>query len=169
MSRWGFYSVALLVLLADQISKRWIVHAHQFWPEEGRELIPGFFALTYNVNRGGAFGIMQHWTLGLAFAAAVAAIAILIFSIKAVMPLPRLLGFALALPLGGAIGNLWDRVHLGYVIDFLALYAGPNRQWQFPIFNLADSAICIGVGLLAIYYGRQPVPVPETVAGVKEN
>ena len=55
------------------------------------------------------------------------------------MPLPRLLGVALALPLGGALGNLLDRVRLGHVIDFLALYAGPNRQWQFPIFNLADS------------------------------
>ena len=58
------------------------------------------------------------------------------------------------------MGNLLDRVRLHHVIDFLALYAGPDRQWQFPIFNLADSAICIGVCLLALYYGRQPEPRP---------
>ena len=85
------------------------------------------------------------------------------------MPLPRLLGIALALPLGGALGNLWDRVSLGHVVDFLALYAGPNRAWQFPIFNLADSAICVGVGLLALFYGKQPVPAPEGDGGLKEK
>jgi len=169
LSRWALYSVALLVLVADQVSKTWIVNVHWHWPEEGWELIPGFFALTFNVNTGGAFGILPHGTLLLALAAAVAAAAIVVYSLRAPMPLPRLLGIALALPLGGALGNLWDRVRLGHVIDFLALYAGPHRQWQFPIFNLADSAICIGVALLAIHYGRQPAPAPPTVAGLKEN
>ena len=86
---------------------------------------------------------------------------------RAKTPLPALLGVALALPLGGATGNLIDRVHLHHVVDFLALYAGPERRWQFPIFNLADSAICIGVGLLAIYYSRQPSPTVKPLA-VKE-
>ena len=166
MNRFTLYSLALLVLLADQISKTWIVAAHWHWPDEGRELIPGFFALTFNVNTGGAFGILPHGTLLLALAAAVAAVAIITYSVRAPMPLPRLLGIALALPLGGALGNLLDRVRLGHVIDFLALYAGPNRQWQFPIFNLADTAICVGVGLLALFYGRQPAP---GAAGLKEN
>ena len=169
MSRWGLYSIALFVLLADQLVKTWIVGAHWVWPEEGRELIPGFFALTYNVNTGGAFGILPHGTLLLALAAAIAAVAIVVYSVRASMPLPRLLGVALALPLGGAIGNLLDRVRLGHVIDFLALYAGPHRQWQFPIFNLADTAICTGVGLLALYYGKQPAPIPDVAAGLKEN
>jgi len=169
LNRFGLYSLALLVLLADQFSKTWIVAVHWHWPDEGRELIPGFFALTFNVNTGGAFGILPHGTLLLALAAAVAAVAIITYSVRAPMPLPRLLGVALALPLGGALGNLLDRVRLGHVIDFLALYAGPNRQWQFPIFNLADSAICIGVGLLALYYGRQPAPVHEAVLGLKDN
>jgi len=66
LSRYGLYSLALLVLLADQASKTWIVAAHWHWPEEGRELIPGFFALTFNVNTGGAFGILPHGTLLLA-------------------------------------------------------------------------------------------------------
>jgi signal peptidase II len=160
LSRIGLYSLAALVFLADQATKAWIVSIHSQWPEEGRELIPGFFALTFNVNTGGAFGILPHGTQLLALAAAVAAVAIVIYSVRASMPLPRLLGIALALPLGGALGNLLDRVRLGHVVDFLAFYAGPHRQWQFPIFNLADSAICVGVALLALYYGRQPALEP---------
>ncbi len=161
MTRLGLYSLALGVLLADQASKLWVLHAHVYWPEEGLELIPGFFALWFNVNTGGAFGILPHGTQILALAAGIAAVAIVVYSARAPMPLPRLLGFALALPLGGALGNLLDRVRLGHVIDFLALYAGPHRDWTFPIFNLADTAICTGVGLLALFYGRQPTPQTE--------
>lgn len=169
MNRLGLYSLALLVFLADQASKTWIVHIHSQWPDDGRELIPGWFALTFNVNTGGAFGILPHGTSLLALAAAVAAATIIVYSFRTPMPLPRLLGFALALPLGGALGNLLDRVRLGHVIDFLAVYAGPHRQWQFPIFNLADSAICVGVGLLALYYGRLPAPASVPASRLKEK
>ena len=169
MNRWGLYALALFVLAADQASKAQIVRAYPGWPDGNRELIPGFFALTYNVNTGGAFGILPHGTSLLAFAAAVAAVAIVAYSVRARMPLPRLLAIALALPLGGALGNLLDRVRLGHVVDFLALYVGPNRRWEFPIFNLADSAICVGVGLLALYYGRQPAPSPGPIAALKED
>lgn len=164
MSRVALYSVALLVLLADQATKAWVLRAHWHWPEDDLVLIPNFFSLSFNVNTGGAFGILPHGTLLLALAAAIAAVAIVSYTLRAAMPLPKLLGTALALPLGGAVGNLLDRVRLGHVVDFLALYAGPDRHWQFPIFNVADTAICIGVGLLALYYGRQPVPVPEPAA-----
>ena len=161
MSRWAIYSLALLVLLADQAAKAWVLAAHRHWPEGDLVLIPSFFSLSFNVNTGGAFGILPHGTLLLALAAAVAAGAIIYYTARAKMPLPRMLGIALALPLGGAVGNLLDRVRLGHVVDFLALYAGPDRRWQFPIFNVADSAICVGVGLLALYYGRQPAPAPK--------
>jgi len=169
LSRYILYALALLIFLADQASKAWIVRAHQFWPEEGREIIPGFFALTFSVNTGGAFGILPHGTQLLAAAAAIAAIAIVAYSIRTRGPLPRLLGVALAMPLGGALGNLWDRVSLGHVIDFLDLHVGPNPAWHFPIFNLADSAICIGVGLLALFYGKQPVSAPGAVTALKEK
>ncbi len=162
MSRWAIYSLALLVLLADQAAKAWVLAAHWHWPEDDLVLIPSFFSLSFNVNTGGAFGILPHGTLLLALAAAIAAVAIIYYTARAEMPLPRMLGIALALPLGGAVGNLLDRVRLGHVVDFLALYAGPDRRWQFPIFNVADSAICVGVGLLALYYGRQPAPAPKT-------
>jgi len=158
------YSLALLVLLADQLAKAAVVRAHPAWTDGDRELIPGFFALTFSVNTGGAFGILSylpHGTLLLALAAAVAAVAIVTYTLRAPMPLPRLLGFALALPLGGALGNLLDRVRLGHVVDFLSVYAGPERRWQFPIFNLADTAICVGVALLALYHGRQPAPARD--------
>ena len=169
MSRFGLYVLALLVFAADRLSKGWIAQAHLGWPQEGREIIPGFFALTYSVNTGGAFGILPHGTQLLAAAAALAAVAIVVYSVRAPMPLPRLLGIALALPLGGALGNLWDRVSLGHVIDFLDFHAGANPRWDFPIFNLADSAICVGVGLLALYYGRQPAPAPSTALKEKPH
>lgn len=169
MNRLALYILALAVLLADQASKAWVVAVSGRWPDQGWELIPGFFSLTYNVNTGGAFGILPHGTLLLAAAAAIAAAAIVIYSIRAPMPMPRLLGIALALPLGGALGNLLDRVQLGHVVDFLALYFGPHHSLPFPIFNLADSAICIGVGLLALYYGCQPLSVPEPAIVLKEK
>jgi signal peptidase II len=169
LSRLGLYLIALLVLLADQLSKAWVVKTYWRWPDDGLELIPGFFGLTFNVNTGGAFGILPQGTLLLALAAAIAAVAIIVYSLRAPMPLPRLLGVALALPLGGAMGNLLDRVRLHHVVDFLALYAGPHRQWQFPIFNLADTAICTGVGLLALYYGRQPTPLTSAPTPWKEK
>lgn len=161
------YSLALFVLLADQSSKAWVVRTYLRWPDDDLVLIPGFFSLSYNVNTGGAFGILPQGTLLLALAAAVAAVAIVTYTVRAKMPLPRLLAVALALPLGGAVGNLVDRVHLHHVVDFLAVYAGPERRWQFPIFNVADSAICIGVGLLALYYSRQPA-ASQTPLTVKE-
>ena len=164
MSRWAIYGIALLVLLADQAAKAWVLTAHWHWPEDDLVLIPGFFSLTFDVNTGGAFSIFPHQTMPLALAAAVAAGAIIYYTARAKNPLPGMLGIALALPLGGAVGNLLDRVRLGHVVDFLALYAGPDRRWQFPIFNVADTAICVGVGLLALYYGRQPSSVPKPAA-----
>ena len=161
------YGLALLVLLADQASKAWVVRTYLRWPEDGWVLIPNFFSLSYNVNTGGAFGILPQVPLLRALAAAMPAAAIVTYTLRAKMPLPTLLAVALALPLGGAVGNLIDRVHLHHVVDFLALYAGPDRRWQFPIFNLADSAICIGVGLLALYYSRQPSASAKPLA-VKE-
>lgn len=169
MNRVGLYVLALLVFAADQISKHWVLYSHFRWSEEGLEIIPGFFALTFSVNTGGAFGILPHGTLLLAAAAGLAAIAIIVYSLRVRSPLPRLLVFALALPLGGALGNMWDRVTRGYVIDFLDFHAGSGPSWHFPIFNLADSAICIGVGLLALIGTRQPVSRPEPAAILKEK
>ena len=166
MSRWALYSLALLVVGADQLTKAWVLRSYWRWPDDDLVVIPGFFSLSFNVNTGGAFGILPRGTLLLAVAAGIAAVAIVTYTIRAAKPLPSLLTIALALPLGGAVGNLLDRVRLGHVVDFLALYAGPDRRWQFPVFNIADSAICIGVGLLALYFSRQPATLEA--ATVKE-
>jgi signal peptidase II len=64
---------------------------------------------------------------------------------------------------------MWDRITRGYVIDFLDFHVGSGPSWHFPIFNLADSAICIGVVLLAVIGSRQQVPRPEATAVLKEK
>ena len=79
------------------------------------------------------------------------------------MPLPRGLAVALALPLGGALGNFADRVRLRYVVDFFDLHV---RTHQWPVFNIADSAICVGVALLTLRFWRQPeAGLGQAVAG----
>jgi len=152
-----FYLLALLVLAADQLSKHWV--AGLFLPGDSRDLLPGFFSLTYVRNTGGAFGILPAGTLALAVAALLAAVAIVVYVSRVKGPLPLLLAVALALPLGGALGNFADRVRLRYVVDFFDVHIGIH---QWPVFNVADSAICVGVTLLAFYFWRQPlVPAPS--------
>ncbi len=170
MKRRAFYALALLVFVSDQLTKQWVLRVYPSWPDSdgafSREIIPGFFALTYVRNTGGAFGILPTGTFGLALAALAAAVAIVVYTIRARSPLPRLLAFALALPLGGSLGNLIDRVRLHYVVDFLDVYVGPHH---WPVFNVADSAICVGVALLAISFGRQPTGDKTAPAPVTEG
>lgn len=147
-----FYSLALVVLALDQLSKHWI--AGLFLPGDSRDILPGFFSLTYVRNTGGAFGILPAGTLALAGAALLAAGAIIVYVARLKSPLPSALAIALALPLGGALGNFADRVRLRYVVDFFDVHLGIH---QWPVFNIADSAICVGVSLLAFYFWRQPL------------
>jgi len=158
LRRSAFYGLALLVLALDQVSKRWV--AGLFLPGDSRDLLPGFFSLTYVRNTGGAFGILPAGTLALAGAALLAAGAIVVYVSRLKTPLPLLLAIALALPLGGALGNFADRVRLRYVVDFFDVHLGVH---QWPVFNVADSAICVGVALLAFYFWRQPLAPAPTV------
>ena len=167
MTRLGIYSLAGLILAADQGTKHWAVQAHPFWAEGSREVIPGFFSLTYAENTGGAFSLfhdVRFGTMALALASALAALAIVTYTLRARRPLHTLPAVALGSALGGALGNLIDRVRLGYVVDFLDLHVGVH---QWPIFNVADSAICLGVALLALHYTRapdgtsRPAPAPK--------
>jgi len=162
LKRTTFYLLAFLVLLADQGSKHWI--ARWFQPGDSRDLLPGFVSLTYVRNTGGAFGILPAGTLALAGAALAAAVAIVVYVSRMKTPLPLLLAIALALPLGGALGNFADRVRLRYVVDFFDVHLGIH---QWPVFNVADSAICVGVSLLAFYFWRQPLaPAPASPPSV---
>src|SRR5579863_3908117 len=155
--------IAMLVVLLDRATK-WLV-AKDIPLHEGIQIIPGFFRLTHVENRGAAFGLFSdspaQWK-----------IAVLVsFSIIAMIVVSALLwrnthamastGIGLALILGGAVGNLWDRLLNGRVVDFLLFYIG---QYQWPAFNVADSAIVCGAGLLVIEILFSKAPAHEKSA-----
>jgi len=109
-------------------------------------VIPGFFNVTYVRNTGAAFGILQGKHLLLA-GVSLLAMGVLLFLLFYEREEKTGLLLALALILGGTCGNLIDRIRFGYVIDFLLLYI---QRYQWPAFNIADSSISIGVGLLIL-------------------
>jgi signal peptidase II len=145
--RYLFVSLAVLVL--DQWTK-WLVELHL--PHHVAEpIIPGFFNLTHVKNTGVAFGLFAaqgvgggSWLLTLLGLAALVAVGLYFWFTPSH---DRLLLVALALVVGGAVGNLIDRVVTGAVTDFVDLYVG-THHW--PAFNVADSAISIGIVLMAI-------------------
>jgi signal peptidase II len=137
---------AAVVALADQAGKSAI--GAQLRLGEVRE-VTGFFNLVLAYNRGAAFSFLSDaggWQRGLFIAIAAAATALIVV-LLARHAGERLFCAGLALILGGALGNLWDRVALGHVVDFLDFHA---FGWHFWAFNLADSAITVGAGLLIL-------------------
>jgi len=139
-------AVAALIVAADQATKALIQAA--LAPGERIPVIP-FLDLVLVFNTGAAFSFLAGaggWQRGFFIAIAVGAIA-LIGWLLARHAGERLFCAGLALILGGAIGNLWDRIALGHVVDFVLLHAG---GWHFPAFNVADSAITVGAGALIL-------------------
>ena len=133
--------------MVDQSSKAWAVRALRFG--DGKQIIKGFLDLIYTENPGIAFGQLQE---GGAFGrwffvvlAILAAIAVFYYFIRTPRNDDRVLG-ACSLLLAGILGNLTDRVRLGYVIDFIVLHAG---SYHWPTFNVADASITLGAVLLA--------------------
>ena len=111
----------------------------------------GFFRLTHTENTGAAFSLFadspSHWKTTLLIGFSLIAMIIVSVLLWRQSHVLTTTGVALSLILGGAVGNLWDRVASGRVVDFLLFY---YRQYQWPVFNLADSAIVVGAGLLVI-------------------
>jgi signal peptidase II len=147
--------ISALVVVLDQFTKMLVDRFMNL--HESRLLVDGVLRLTYVQNRGAAFGILSEADLpyqSLLFAvvslAALGAIAAYAWRLPARSHLPQT---ALALIMGGALGNLLDRARLGYVIDFVDAYWGVHH---WPAFNVADSAISIGVVLLVADILRQP-------------
>ena len=140
---------ALAVLLLDQITKMGV--ASRFALHETLPIISGFFNLVHVRNRGMAFGIMNRpgadWGFTLLLGATLAAVALLLFWFYSLKSKDRGLRLPLALILGGAVGNLIDRIRTGEVIDFLDFHIGP---YHWPAFNVADSAITVGTLWLAV-------------------
>ena len=147
-TRYALFALGAAVLAADRATKLWIEKTFELW--DTRAVIPGFFNLVHTQNRGVAFGLFnedparwQQLTLtGLSMA-------ILVFLAVQIWkgsgsPASRV---AFALVMGGAMGNVHDRIFLGAVTDFLEFYAG---SYRWPAFNLADSAITVGAALLLL-------------------
>ena len=134
---------ALIVVLLDQASK-WSIAA-RLDLYQTHSVIPGFFNLVLVRNKGMAFGFLgqsrSHIAAYLLLAATVAAILVIVFFFWRARKDQRWLTVGLALILGGALGNLGDRIRLGFVIDFLDFFI---KGYHWPAFNLADSAVTIG-------------------------
>lgn len=142
---WRFWWIALLVLVADQLSKSWVLQ--NFELGESIQLLP-VFNFTYARNYGAAFSFLGDaggWQRWLFTAIAIIVTCVLSVWLSRLKPTQLKLSLALVLIIAGAIGNLIDRSLYGYVVDFLHVY---YQQWHYPVFNIADCAITIGAGLL---------------------
>ncbi len=145
----AYFVIILITVAADQLTKFFVVDLLQLY--ESREIISGFFNLVYVTNKGAAFSFLadmhspwrHYFFLGIGSVALVG-LTIAYWKLRKIQPLYC---WPLALIAGGAVGNLIDRVRFGAVIDFLDFYVG-NIHW--PAFNVADSAICVGVGLFLL-------------------
>ncbi|HUP28035.1 MAG TPA: signal peptidase II [Chloroflexia bacterium] len=158
-------AAAGIVFVTDQLTKAWAtanISSH-----EVRPVIEGFLRLRYTENTGAAFGLFQGWTGALSILA-VAVVLAIVASAQRVGNGSRLSMLALGLVTGGALGNLADRVRLGYVVDFIEAHGlranFNNTIYTFPVFNVADSAISVGVVLLVVtlfFGGKADEPMPH--------
>lgn len=140
-----FWLPALFILVLDQASK-YLVRLYMV-PDRMHPVLPPFFYLTYVRNPGAAFGFLSHWPFLSVFIAFLV-IPVAIFMRQRFFTAEPLMSTALGLVMGGALGNLVDRLLLGVVTDFLDF-----RVW--PVFNLADSAIVVGVGIIIWWFWRK--------------
>jgi signal peptidase II len=136
--------VSAVILVLDQATKLYI--DHRFALYESVTVIENFFNITYVRNKGAAFGILADSAFRIPFFITVATVAALgiLWYLRQLRADQRLLHFALSLIFAGAVGNLIDRIRLGEVIDFLDVHW---YQHHWPAFNVADSAITVGVSL----------------------
>jgi signal peptidase II len=162
MKQKHYYLITLLVVVFDHLTKWWVrtdMEPHR----SAIELIPGYLRISYVMNTGVAFGFFQEiesaWKpVILACMAIIAVVVILVYSSK--MPASRtLLHTALAVTMGGILGNFIDRVVHGYVVDFIEFHVHESFYW--PNFNIADSAITVGIALLLIDTVKNPEPEKE--------
>ncbi len=147
--------IASLILALDRFSKYLVSSLMQVG--DSIPLFENFLHLTYVRNPGAAFGMLPYRTVFFVVITVVVALFI-VYYYRLLTEDHRLLRFSLALLLGGAIGNLIDRLNTGYVVDFIDFKIWP------PVFNVADSAIVIGIGLFLIAYWRD-----ETLRSSKET
>jgi signal peptidase II len=141
--------LSLLVLVADRLSKDFFETSLTLY--QRIEVVAGYFDWTLAYNTGAAFSFLADadgWQRWFFAAIAIVVSVVLVVWIKRLKANETLLAAALALVLGGALGNLYDRVVLGHVVDFILVHW--QNRWYFPAFNIADTAITIGAIFLAL-------------------
>ena len=147
--RLGWLWLTVLVLVIDLTSKVYFDNSLQMYQQI--VVIPDLFSWTLAYNTGAAFSFLadsagwQRWLFALI---AVVVSAVLVVWLKRLGRNDTWLAIALALILGGALGNLYDRIVYGHVVDFILVHW--QNRWSFPAFNFADSAICVGAVMLAL-------------------
>lgn len=151
--RWPWFLCSAIVLGLDQLTKWWVLETLPLFTPV--PVIPSF-NLMLMYNRGAAFSFLhdaggwQQWF----FIGLTLTVCVLLIRLMQQPNVKRWTGIAFALILGGAIGNLWDRIQLGYVVDFIQLY---YEQFYWPAFNIADTAITLGACLLVReVFSKQP-------------
>ncbi len=148
-ARTMYLLIALFVVLLDRWSK--YVVARRIPLYSHIQVIPRFFRLTHTENTGAAFSLFADstapWKTGLLIALSVIALLVVSVLLWRNHHAHIATGIGLSLIMGGALGNLWDRLARGRVVDFLLFYV---KRYQWPVFNLADSAIVVGAGLLVL-------------------
>ncbi len=156
MRKW--LTLALVIVILDQISKQAILASLSYG--ERLAVIPGFFNLTLAFNPGAAFSFLADaggWQRHFFTALALGVSAGIVYMLKKHLAETRFC-LQLSLILGGAIGNVIDRIIYGHVVDFIQVY---YQDWYYPAFNVADSAICAGVILMLVdgLFERKKVPL----------
>lgn len=152
-----FWILAVVVFVADRLTKAWIQDTLPYGATAGRggiEVIPGFFHLIHVGNTGGAWSILsgRSTLLGVVGLAVLLAVFLWRRHLALRQTLPQV---CFGLFTGGTLGNVLDRFRLGYVTDFLDFHFG---SYIYPTFNVADSAICVGVIGYVLWSFRQPGP-----------
>ncbi len=153
---YGYLLISILIFTVDRITK--VCALQWLTPYSPKLIFPGLnFTLVF--NHGAAFSFLSEqsgWQRVVLSVISLVVSVILAYLIHRLKPEQRLQGVALSCVLGGALGNLWGRFLHGFVVDFIDVYVQwSGSQWHWPAFNIADSAICIGVVLLLVDNWRQ--------------
>lgn len=153
---WGtFLGLAAVVLVVDQVAKAWLTSF--LGPGESVEVVGDYVRLVHARNAGGLFGFLQGQALPFAIVSVVVVGLIVLYHGRGGRDL--YMSVTLGLLLGGALGNLTDRIRLGYVVDFVDAGVGDVRWWAF---NVADSAFVVGVIVLSAYMLLSPQSEPRS-------
>lgn len=147
-----FLIVVAVVVVLDQLSKLWArVNVSEIW---NTELLPGFLDLIRVANTGAIFGLFSDYT-GVLIALGIAGSVIILVFLYYFPPVNKVGVVSFALILGGAVGNLIDRIRFGYVTDFISIHLRDFFYW-FP-FNIADAALTVGICILIYYFCKSGV------------